>query len=162
MDPFFVFFGHDKIFIIIRISSIKIIEIGCLNDKNLFQPIMFFNHKSSSELDLNIQLLLSTGFDDYQKYYLMFNEDYISPIFEQNNNRIGQAFRYEESINDYSKYIYREENMKLLMQIYFSNYKLKTKFIKEIEKDSYYIINENYLNEIGSYSLIENELKKLI
>ena len=63
----------------------------------------------------------------------MFNDDYISPIFDQNNNRIGQAFRYDKNIDDYYPFISREEKMKSLIHLYFSNNKLKTKFNKKIK-----------------------------
>ena len=161
IESFPVFFGDNKIFLIIQTTSKNIIEIGYLNNENIFEPTMFFEHGHSHELMQNIELLISTGFLDYQKYYLLFNEDFISPIFDQNNNRIGQAFRYEANVDDYSKFIFNEEYLKSLMGLYFSNYKLKAKFNNnEIKEELFYIINENYLKEIESFTLVENELKK--
>ena len=161
IDYFLVFFGDNKIFIIIQEESKKIIEIGELNEVNVFQPKMFFEHQNNDELILNKKLLIENGYNQYQNYYLMFNDDYISPIFDQNNNRIGRSYRFNETINDYSKIILREEKMKSLIGLYFSNYKLKTKFNNGIKINSYYIINENYLKKIQIYSLIENELNKI-
>ena len=162
MESFPLYFGDDKIFIMNEDNNKKNIEIGHLNDKNIFQPTMFFKYKNTVDLKSNCQLLISAGFIDYQKYYLLFSEDYISPIFDQNNNRIGQAFRYDENISNYSKYISSEEYMRSLTGLYFTNYKLKTKFNKKnISKELYFIINENYLKEMGNYSLIENELNKI-
>ena len=161
IESFPVFFGDNKIFLIIQTTSKNIIEIGYLNNENIFEPTMFFEHGHNHELIQNIKLLISAGFLDYQKYYLLFNEDFISPIFDQNNNRIGQAFRYEANVDDYSKFIFNEEYLKSLMGLYFSNYKLKAKFnSNKINEELFYIINENYLKEIESFTLVENELKK--
>ena len=161
MDALSIIFGDDKIFVKILTTYKKILQICQFNNSNFLEPTMFFNHKNKSELNQNIQLLLSTGFNDYQKYYLLFNEDYISPIFDQNNKSIGQAFRYHKDINNYSKFVSREEKVKCLMGLYFSNYKLKTKFNKKIKAELYFIINEKYLKEIDIYSQIGNELNKI-
>ena len=117
IDSFSTFLGDNKIFLIVQTNYSNIIEIGYLNNENVFEPTKFLDHKHDNELKSNIKLLLSNGYNQYQNYYLMFNDDYISPIFDQNNNRIGQAFRYDKNIDDYSKYISREEKMKSLIHL---------------------------------------------
>ena len=161
IDSFPVYLGDNKIFIILKETSKNFIEIGQLNNNNL-EPVMFFEHNHSNGMIQNIKLLISNGFTEYQKYYLLFNEDYISPIFDKNNNKIGQAYRYEKNIKNYSKYISREEYIKAFMEIYFANYKLKTKFNnKKIKEEIYFLVNENFLKNLENYLLVENKINKI-
>ena len=159
-----VYFGSGRIFLINQSSSQNIIEIGVLVDNFIFKPKMFFKHNNDDNLKTNINLLLLNGFTNYQKYYLMFNDDNISPIFDMNNNKIGQAFRYDETINDYSNYILEEENIKFLFKLYYLNLRLKIKFNKkynrELKQETYYIINENSLKELRNYSSLQNRLSQ--
>ena len=161
MDCCPVYFGDDKIFLIIQSQSENLIEMGTLNVQNIFQPTIIFEHKYEKNLNKNIKLLTSNGYTQYTNYYLLFNEDYISPIFDQNNNRIGKAYRYDETKNDYSEYISQEEKMMCIIKIYLSNYKLKTKFNEEVDEKHYLIINEKYLKEDEDYTLIENKLNQM-
>ena len=161
IDSFPVYLGDNKIFIILKETSKNIIEIGQLNN-NILEPVMFFEHNHSNGMTQNIKLLISTGFIEYQKYYLLFNEDYISPIFDKNNNKIGQAYRYEKNIKNYSKYISREEYIKAFMEIYFANYKLKAKLNNKKKKEEiYFLVNENFLKNLENYLLVENKINKI-
>ena len=161
IEGFPVYIGSGKMFIIIQSSSKNTIEIGDLNQENMFTPKMFFDHKSNTQLNMNINLLITEGFTQYQKYFLMFNDDYLSPIFDKNNNRIGQAYRYDESIKEYTNYIYTEFYLKFMVKLYLSNYYLRTKFNKDINQNTFYIINENYLKKLENYSLIKDELNNI-
>ena len=164
INDFSVYIGSGQIFLINQSTSQNIIEIGFLDNNYVFKPKMFFKHNDPAQLTTNINLLLSNGFTQYQKYYLMFNEDKISPIFDMNNNKIGQAFRYIDSMKDYSKYILEEESIKCMIKLYYLNHRLKIKFNKkynQLSQEMYYIINEDYLKEIRDYSSIENRLYQI-
>ena len=156
-----ILLGDEKIFIEIHTTSKNMIEIGYLEENNIFQPIMFLEFENYDYFEMNIQMLKINGFNQYQNYFLLFNEDYISPIFDRNNFSIGRAYRYDISIKDYSKYISKENYMKSLVQLYLSNYALKTKFDDEIKIRQYFIINENYLQQLDNYTLIEKELNQI-
>ena len=106
-----VYFGDDKIFLIVQSQSENLIEMGTLNAQNIFQPTIIFEHIFETNLYKNIKLLISNGYTQYTNYYLLFNDNYISPIFDQNKNKIGRAYRYDEKMNDYSKYISQEEKV---------------------------------------------------
>ena len=122
---------------------------------------MLFYHQEQNNLIQNIKLLTSYEFKDYSKYFLLFDEDYISPIFDLNNNRIGQAFRYDEKLDDYSKFISKENKIKYAIKLYFSNYILLSKFNNKINEVRLLIINENYVKNLGIYSLIQNKLNQV-
>ena len=164
INDFSVYIGSGQIFLINQSTSQNIIEIGFLDNNYVFKPKMFFKHNDPAQLTTNINLLLSNGFTQYQKYYLMFNEDKISPIFDMNNNKIGQAFRYIDSMKDYSKYILEEESIKCMIKLCYLNHRLKIKFNKKYNQlcqEMYYIINEDYLKEFRDYSSIENRLNQI-
>ena len=164
INDFSVYIGSGQIFLINQSTSQNIIEIGFLDNNYVFKPKMFFKHNDPAQLTTNINLLLSNGFTQYQKYYLMFNEEIISPILDMNNNKIGQAFRYIDSMKDYSKYILEEESIKCMIKLYYLNHRLKIKFNKkynQLRQEIYYIINEDYLKEFRDYSSIENRLNQI-
>ena len=150
--------GNNKIFVIF--SAKNLIEVCHFDKKNDIQPIMFFEHSDSIDLNKNLNLLTSYDFADYTKYFLLFNDDYISPIFDKNNNKIGQAYRYNEDLIDYSKYLSQEKIVKNLIKLYFSNFILKTKFNNKIVEKEFYIIDEKYLKNFGIYTMIENSLNQ--
>ena len=110
LDLYNVYLGENKIFLLHFEKNL--IEVCHLDNKNTFQPSMFFELNSSSDLKETINLLTTYEFIDYTKYFLMFNDDYISPIFDQNNVRIGRAYRYNEELKDYSKFITQEKKNK--------------------------------------------------
>ena len=51
-----------------------------------------------------IKQIKEKGFDKYLIYYLLFNNNFVSPIFDKNSNQIGKAYRYISIINDYTQY----------------------------------------------------------
>ena len=159
LDLYNIYLGENKIFL--KLPEQNIIELCHLDNKNAFQPSMLFEFNNTSDLNKNINLLTSYEFIDYTKYFLMFNDDYISPIFDQNNVRIGRAYRYNEELKDYSKFISQEKKIKTMIKLYFSNIILKTKFNKKNQEEHFFIINENYLKNFGMYSTIEASLNQL-
>jgi ubiquitin C-terminal hydrolase len=156
-----VCFGDNNIFIILQLLQ-NLIEIGELNDKNIFQPNIILDIYNKNDYNISINLLLSNGYNQYMKYYLLFSDDYISPIFNKENNIIGQAYRYSKSFNDYSDFIHKEKYLKFMIQLYFSNYKLNSLFNhKGIKSEKFFMLNEKYLQGLLNYNLIENEINKI-
>ena len=160
-NNFPVILGDNKIFIIIQTSSKFIIEVCHIDNENKFQPAMFFEHSEENNLIKNKKLLASYEYSEYAKYFLLFDDDYISPIFDLNNNRIGRAYRYNENLKDYSKYTSKEKKVKYMIKLYFSNYILRIQFNNNIEQKTIFIINDNYLKNIRIFSLIQNKLNQL-
>ena len=72
-----------------------------------------------------------------------------SPIFDDNDKKIGYAFKCEKKMLDYSPYIINRkyENMLKLYYYYISLNSLT--FIQT--KKFYYLINSDYMNKIKNY-----------
>ena len=141
----------------------NLIEIGELdNNNNVFKPNMILEVYNEHDLNDSINLLLSNGYEKYIQYYLLFNNDYISPIFNRDNNIIGYAYRYNEKINDYTYFINKEKNIKSFIQLYFANYKLNSLFnVNKIQNTELFILSEKYLKEFENYTFVENEISKV-
>ena len=155
------YLGDNHIFLVFATSSKYIIELGNIDITGIILPEIFFVHKSYEHLKKNISSLISKGFNNYFECCLMFKNDYISPIFDQNNRIIGRAFRYDYSFQDYWIHLNEELFLNYMIKLYFSHYKLKhllntTKF----EFTRYYLINKQYLEQNEKYSNTLNALSQ--
>ena len=68
---------------------------------NKYIPKLIFYFYDKGYLNETINLIKENHLENYKKYYMLFNEDYASPIFNKNNNEIGYAFLYHPNIQDY-------------------------------------------------------------
>ena len=153
------FIGDDKIFIIIISSSFYLIEVGNLNEDNIFIPDIFLTHEENTGIKKTINLLLLNGYEKYCNYYLLFNNDYISRIFDEDNDFIGFAYRYKPSFTDYQHYLIKETFLEYVIKLYFSHHFLKQKMkSKKLLSEDYYLINKKYLKENKKYSNILESL----
>ena len=157
-NKFLILLGENKAFI--KRKTQFVIEI-CFINKNIFIPEMFFYFFNENILNNNLNLLQNDGYEQYSQYNLLFNNDYSSPIFNQNKNIIGYAFKYEPSKKDYSEYIINEQ-LEALIKIYFSYAQLKNKLnSNECFIGNYFILDKEYVHkikELFDYNSIEKEL----
>ena len=158
-DKSLIFFGDNKV--IIESRNNLAIEILSINNKNVFIPELFFCFFDENNFNNNFNLLLKEGYEQYIQYNLLFNNDYASPIFDKNNNSIGNAFKYEPSIKDYSIYQINEQ-LKAMIKLYFSHVQLKNKLnSKKITIEKYLIFDIKYIQKIKEffdYNRLETEL----
>ena len=139
-------------------KSQLIIFIGNLK-KNTFSYnidlILDFQHKNDFNQELKV--LINIGFDKYCIQRLLFNEgikkDFIFPIFS-NDKIIGYAYLYNSTIKDYSKFKLIEYNSYLkngvlnnIISLYLY-YKQLKKINNKSFKQKYYLINEEFINNI--------------
>ena len=166
-QQYFCFFDNNKIFIVINDNNQFTIEVGNLNDKNDFIVEYLFDFYSSKILQDNIVSIIDNGFSQYYSFSLLFNikNDYASPIFNQENNIIGYAFKYNpNSLINYENYTINEHlKMLVILYLYYTQLKISMKKNK-IEFNNYYLINkesiEKYKNKYNyKYAYIEKELK---
>ena len=135
-----------------------IIFIGNLN-KNKFSYnidlILDFQHKN--DFNHELKALINIGFDKYCILRLLFNEgikkDCIFPIFS-NDKIIGYAYLYNSTIKDYSKFNLIDYNSYLkngvlnnIISLYLYYKQLKSINNKSF-KQKYYLINEEFINNI--------------
>ena len=135
-----------------------IIFVGNLNKKKIsynIDLILDFQHKNEFNHELNI--LIKIGFDKYCILKLLFNEgikkDYIFPIFS-NDKIIGYAYLYNSKIKDYSNFKLIDYNSYLknrvlnnIISLYLYYKQLKQINNKSFKKN-YYLINEEFINNI--------------
>jgi len=154
-------FGEQKIFVKIVNYSQMIIEIGSIsNEKNIFTPKYLFSYSNQSYLNYGGSELLRLGYREYINYYLLFNNDNYTPIFDANGNIIGDAILYNHQIKDYSKFQINDQ-LKSMIKLYF-NYSQLRYSGKEIKQREYYLFNEEFLKkykELYNYEMIADALK---
>ena len=95
-------------FVLFISYSDKKVEFYKINE-NKYIFYMLLDFKDKSLLNESIKLLKQYKFDKYKQYFLMFNNDYVSPIFNMNNKEIGIAYLYNQQIPDYSIYFINEK-----------------------------------------------------
>ena len=107
--------------------------------------------------------------DGFRKFsdYLLFNNDFVSPIFDINQNIIGTAYKYNPEIKDYTNLNINFDIKKMF--VLYSNYqKLKKKLSiqnnpKKNEFSEYYVLNKDWLKVYKDYynfDIISKEFEK--
>ena len=161
-NKFIILLGDNKAFI--KRKTQYVLEICSINNNNFFIPELFYYFFSESILKNNLNLLQIESYDQYINFYLLFNNDYVSPIFDKNNNNIGYAFKYGASIKDFSNYLINEQ-LKAMIKLYFSHAQLKNKLNSDkILEGKYLILDIKYIQRIKEffdYSFLEKELNKI-
>ena len=154
-------FGGNMILFLFNNSDFNhFAEFYELNGKLV--PKLILNFYTVNNLNESMKLLLEKGFEQYHNFYLMFKNDYASPIFNDNNKEIGYAYVYNPNTQDYSNYLL---NKKLISFIkYFFNY-IKFNLNQNKQKNGrYYLINKEFISEYKkyyNYILIESILNQI-
>ena len=164
-NQYFCFFDIKKIFIVIKKQNQFTIELGHINDQNNFIIEILFDYNSIKDLEDNIIRIIDKGYSLYYKSSLMFSHnDYVSPIFNQNQNIIGYAYKYNpNSLINYEDYIINEHLKKYIeLYLYYVQLKISLKQNK-IEFKYYYLVNEESLKKFKNkyeykYDFIEKQL----
>ena len=156
--------------------------VGNLDTESNTFIIDYILEFNSSTIFYNEKKEVIKGIENYIKCRTVFNEkktnDYVSPIFSK-NEILGYCYRYLTNIdyNSSKKYLNYESNEILLnvINLYFNyqriNEKMKRKS-KNIEKEKYYLINKDLIEEIKKeynykeivllmkkYNIINNDYK---
>ena len=146
--------GDNKIFLIFN-NNIIMYEIK----ENKYIPKLIFYFYDKGNLSETIELLKEIHLEEYKKYYMLFNEDCASPIFNKTNNEIGYAFLYNPNIQDYSNYMINDD-LKTLIKLYF-NYAKFRKSNNEQRNGKYFLINPELISEYKKYYGYQNLEAKL-
>ena len=162
---FSILFGDNRIFIKILNNNQNALEIGNLNENYIFVPYLFFDYLSKFILENNLKLMINNGYKQYNDSFLLFSNDYISPIFDINSEIEGYAYKFDISISDYRDY-HISNQLKAFIKLYLNPFQLKYKLKKgRILSENYYIINQKFIKKYKDFyndSALENELKKNI
>ena len=149
------FFGDKAAFILVNNKEIKIYDA---KEKQFKQKLTFVFHKKGY-LKKSLELLKENGFSKYQQYFLLFNNDYTSPIFNKDNSEIGYAYLYSSKITDYSNYIHSTE-LEAFIKLYFNYAKIHTNN-NILRNGKYVLINPDLINVYKTYYNYANLEQKL-
>ena len=152
-NKFVCMLGEGKLFLIINENNQYSIEICNINDKKAFNIEFIFNFNSDNLFQNNIFLLIDKGYELYCNCSLISqgNNDYASPIFDENFEIIGYAYKCDNSLVEYRDYIINKY-LHILIKFYLHNEYLKNlSFSKEFQFRKYYLVNGDYLNKFKKY-----------
>ena len=159
------FCADNRIIVLINNNNQKSIEIYKINEKNEFEIEFLFNYEETLNLNEASKRIIEIGCEKFLKS-LSFNKekDLVSPIFNQNQQKIGNIYKYIPSIEDYTEFNMNPEIKKLLfLYIYYKQ--LGQKFDNNnIEFKKYYIVNEEWIQEYKNYfnfNKLSEELEKI-
>jgi hypothetical protein len=154
----------------------NIFEIGKLNKEGIFNIEMII--KFSNDFEEEKKRFGNLGFNEYIYCTTVFSNDKkspfysISPFLNKDNKIIGTAYKINNTskIKDFSDYAYNKIFIKMLHFVYYlkkNQLKLNNKHLildnskQKIITKNYYIINENYINDLKQSYKYENILKCL-
>ena len=164
-NSFHILYGDNKIFIDIRNKNQYTLEIGNLDNNYIFIPNLFLDYSNQQNFGYGLYLLKNKGYNPFIQDYMFLSNDYFSPIFYTNNNIIGNAYKYDSSIYNYTKYTINN-HLKNMIKLYLNQFKLKAKFkMNYIKPIKFYLTNKKHLEEYKNffdYSILENQLKQKV
>ena len=164
----FKLYTNIKTILIINNKIQNIILIGNYNNNAHFYNIDYIlDYKNNTELIKETNSLIQEEYGKYLINHLIFNKnyenDYFSPIFDQNDNLVGFGYKYNDNINnDYSNYYFSNELISIIrLNIFYKQINNILNNKNTIMKDKFYLINEDYLKRFknnNEYDLISEEL----
>ena len=75
-----------------------------MNAQNIIELKLIFSFFDQNSRDYCINQIKELGYDKYQQFLLFGENNIVSPVFDMNQNQIGNTYKYNKSINDYTKY----------------------------------------------------------
>ena len=159
ITPLICLFGNKMALIIFNKN--KNLEI-CDYVGNKYIPKMFLEFYENNDLKESIKLLKEKNdLNDYIQSYMMFNNDYASPIFNIKNEEIGYGYIFNSQIKDYSFNIINDK-LVAFIRLYF-NY-AKIRFCGNKYKNTkYFLINPDLMTACKNhynYFYLENILNQ--
>ena len=146
--------GENKIFVL-NDPQKSILEYR-IKDKNELDLELILHYDKDKYLILN-QIREKT-FTEFRNYFL-FAKDCVSPIFDQNQNKIGMAYKYPPpSKNNYSDYEIKFEIRKTLV-LYLNYKKYNTQNNKGFNQ--YYMVNKSWIENYKKYYEFDSIYKEI-
>ena len=151
---FLCILGDNRIIIIFNENNTYFIEIGFLNEKYIFIPELLLDFFNNNYIKININLMIKNTYKEYIKSFMIFNNDSTSPVFDVNNNIIGNAFKDLSPNKDYTNYLINK-NLIIMVKLYF-NYSQLILNSKKVKKGKFYLINSLLMEKYRNYCEYSN------
>ena len=132
-----------------------------MNAQNIIELELIFSFFDQNSRDYCINQIKELGYDKYQGFLVFSENNEVSPIFDTNQNQIGNAYKYDPTIKDFTQYNINF-NIRKIFLLYLNELRL---FIKNKNNKfrPYYIINKNWIQKYKSYykyDIISAEINK--
>ena len=156
-------YKDKKIYMIFNFD--KCIEIYSLNNQNYLNPELFFIFDCLSfEFKEQFLLLTKKGYKEYtEKYTILRENDYSSPIFLNDNKIIGYAYIYDKNIKNYNNDLLKNDKLIGMIKLFFDYTERKIKSNK-IRNMKYHLVNTQFIKRLKSeydYPNLENKLNEI-
>ena len=175
----FKFFQEkDRVFILIdQFKNTKTIEVYKINSENKLEVELILDFFNLEDREDNFRQIKILGFTQYLNIFSLDLEDIVSPIYDINENQIGNIYKYDSSYKDYTKYNINLGIRKIFL-LYLNEKILKNSFFKSNNNIyEYYLVNKIYMriyknhynysfisssidNNTNIQSIMNRELKK--
>ena len=162
-NNFSIILGDNKIFIKIDTLEENILEVGYMNEKNIFIPEILFDYIDKEDLNSSISSLMQNRYSQYREDFVKNKNDSIY-IINESTNIIENEYKFEskDQIETKKKHLIKED-LNILIKYYFLNYKFDFNS-NEIIENKFYLINEAFMNNymlFFDYNILETELNKI-
>ena len=157
------YYKDKKIYMIFNLD--KCIEIYSLNKENYLTPEQFFIFDCLSiEYKEQFLLLTKIGYKEYtEKYTILMENDYASPIFLNDNKIIGYTYIYDKNNKNYNNDLLKNDKLVGMIKLYFDYTERKIKSNK-IRNMKYHLVNIQLMKRLRSeydYPNLENKLNEI-
>ena len=149
---YYYFINQNYVFVMLDQFQYKnSILVNKLNSKDELELEIILNFNNTENRDNVINQIKFLGYKKYKEFLLFGSDDKVSPIFDTNQNQIGNAYRYIPEITDYSEYNINFEIRKMFL-LYFNYYKLLKKIGQNNNTfNEYYIVKKEWIQEYKNY-----------
>ena len=142
MFPKLEYFGKEgHIFLFQSFEGRTIIELGSLDNQHIFKIEILIEISKNYQTIINI--IKTKKFREFYLTSFLFHNNF-SPVFDEEKEIIGYAYKINEGQNNFSNYHYNQILMKIIYLILFFKYP-KYNNANVNSKNYYYLINENWI-----------------
>ena len=127
-------------------DSQKIILVYDIKDKIELELKMILQYDKDKNIILD--LIKEKGFNEFVNFFLFNINDFVSPIFDKNQNKIGIAYRFPAPKNGYVDYNLYFKIRKMF--VLYLNYK-KLNSVNNKSFEQYYLVNKNWIQNYKTY-----------
>ena len=146
------FYQNNLIFLLSeRYNNKNNILIYNINNKDELELKYILNFYNENDKEHCVKLIKEIGYEQYKNLILLEESDIVVPIFNRNQNQIGNSYKYDSSIQDYTNYNVNFEIRKIFL-LYLNYLKLEKKISMNNNKfQQFYAVNYEWVKKYKDY-----------